>query len=161
MVGSALIAIHDGGHWHARRRRSWWYAFASPCRRHPFVDIVCCCPSRTAVRHTFVSVKLFGVAAVRLELGDVEGAGHRTSVHGQRRWCRLSWVHASSHGRVWFSWVLVVVWGCCVLHASLLPLLHGHGILLGRCCRSWMAGVVFSHSVVSLTVHVPFKVYSN
>ena len=89
-----------------------------------------------------MSIKLFGVATLRLELGDVEGAGHRTSVHGRRWWCHVSWVCASSRGRVWFSWVLVVVWGCCVLHASLLPLLRGRGILLGRCCHSWTAGVM-------------------
>ena len=125
---------------------------SSPHCRHPFVDIVHCCPSCTAVRRAFVSVKLFGVAALCLELGDVEGAGHRTSVRGRRRWCRLSWVRASSHGHVWFSWVLVIVWGCCVLHASLLPLLRGHDILLGRCCRSWTAGVV-SPSGLHVALH--------
>ena len=126
--------------------------FASPRRRHPFVDVVGCCPSRTAVRRTFVSVKLFGVAALRLELGDVEGAGRRTSVHGRRRGCCLSWVHASSRGRVWFSWALAVVWGCCVLHASLLPLLRGRGILLGGCCRCWTAGVL-SPSGLHVALH--------
>ena len=123
-----------------------------PHRRHPFVDIVRCCPLRTAVRRAFVSIKLFGVAALRLELGDVEGAGCRTSIRSQRHGCRLSWVHASSRGRVWFSWALVVVWGCCVLHASLLPLLRGRGILLGRCCRCWMAGVV-SPSGLHVALH--------
>ena len=76
LVGSTLVAIHD--EWalaSPRRRRSWWYAFASPRRRHPFVDVVGCCPSRTTVRRAFVSVKLFGVTALHLELGDVEGAG--------------------------------------------------------------------------------------
>ena len=91
LVGSTLVAIHDA--WalaSPRRRRSWWYTFASPRRHHPFVDVVRCCPSRTAVRRAFVSVKLFGVAALRLELGDVEGAGRRTIMRGRRRWCRLA-----------------------------------------------------------------------
>ena len=152
-MGSTLVAIHDA--WALalpRRRRSWWYAFVSPRRHHPFVDVVGCCPSRTAVRRAFVSVKLFGVAALRLELGDVEGAGRRTSVRGRCRGCRLSWVHASSRGRVWFSWALVIVLGCCVLHVSLLPLLCSHGILLGRCCRSWTAGVV-SPSGLHVALH--------
>ena len=64
----------------------------------------------------------------------------------------LSWVRASIRGRVWFSWVLVVVWGCRMLHASLLPLLRGRGILLGRCCHSWMAGVV-SPSGLHVALH--------
>ena len=43
---------------------------------------------------------------------------------------------------MWFLSALVAVWGCCVLHASVLPLLAGQGHLLGGCCRSWTAGIM-------------------
>ena len=39
-----------------------------------------------------------------------------------------------------------------MLRASLLPLLGGRGILLGRCCRSWMAGVM-SPSGLRVALH--------
>ena len=55
-------------------------------------------------------------------------------------------------GRVWFSWVLVVVWGCCVVRTSLLPLLGGCGILLGSCCHSWTAGIM-SAGRLHVTLH--------
>ena len=61
-------------------------------------------------------------------------------------------MRASIRGCVWFSWALVVVWGCCMLHTSLLPLLHGRGIFLGRSCHSWTAEVV-SPSGLHVALH--------
>ena len=34
-----------------------------------------------------------------------------------------------------------------MVRASLLLLLGDHGILLGRCCHSWMAGIVSQHGL--------------
>ena len=75
----------------------------------------------------------------------MEGAGRqRSCVVDGRGVAFVGCVHplVARGGHVWVSWALVVIWACCVLRASLLPLLGGRGIVLGRCCRSWTAGVV-------------------
>ena len=152
-MGSALVAIHDSGRWHRLV-----VAVRGGMRSRCLVVVIRLLTSLVAVHRAPPSVarscpsNCLASLALRLELGDVEGAGRRTSVRGRRRWCRLSWVRASIRGRVWFSWALVVIWGCLMLHTSLLLLLCGRGILLGRCCRSWTAGVV-SPSGLHVALH--------
>ena len=113
------------------------------CGPRSLLSIAHCCPSFVRVRRALLS----GLAslALRSALVEVEGAGcQRSCVVDAGGVALVECVHpvVARGGRVWVSWALVVMWACCVLRASLLPLLGGRGILLGRCCRSWTAGVV-------------------
>ena len=113
------------------------------CGPHSLLSIVHCCPSFVRVHHALLS----GLAslALRLAVVEVEGAGRQRSCMVDAGGVVLvGCVHpvVARGGRVWVSWALVIIWACCVLRASLLPLFVGRGILLGHCCRSWTAGVV-------------------
>ena len=151
-MGSARVAIREGGRWcrlvvairggrHWRRLvvvihfRSLWTSFVVV--HHALLSVVRSCPSRV--------VKQFGVAGLAFGVGGGGGAGRqRSCVVDAGGVALVGCVHpvVAHGGRVWVSWALVVIWACCVLRASLLPLLGGRGIVLGRCCRSWTAGVM-------------------
>ena len=92
---SALIVIHDGGHW---------------CR--PLIIIHVCSPLTpfiTVHRAPLSVVRLypsrivncFASVALHLVLDEVEGSGGRTILSGRRWWHRVSCVRASSHGPWW------------------------------------------------------------
>ena len=162
MVGSTRVAIHEGGRWHrlvvaVRGGRRWrrlvvvihccslWTSFIVV--HHALLSVVRLCPSRI--------VKRFGIAGLAFGIGRGGGAGRQRSCvvdTGGVALVGCVYPVVALGGHVWVSWALVVIWACCVLRASLLPLLGGCGILLGRCCRSWTAGVV-SPTGIHLALH--------
>ena len=151
---SALVVICDGGHWRRLivtvhgggrwRRLLLIIRFRSPLTS--FVTVHCAAVSMVhsylshRIHHTLLNCVAW--VALRLALGEVEGAGGRTILGGRRWWCHVSCVRASSRGPWWLCVVFVGA-GCrlglvCALHVLLLG---GCGHLLDGCCCSWMAGI--------------------
>ena len=142
-MGTESGKADDGQH-PPRRSSSW--ATTSPRRRYPLrcrpllllsvavrrglLFIVCCCPSSVLVRRALLHG--FASLALRLAMGEVDGGG--LALVGIQSW---TVVGVDCFRGCWLSFA-----GCCVLGASLLPLLGGRGVVFGGCCRSWKAGTV-------------------
>ena len=95
-AGQRPVAVRGGGHWRrlvvAVRGGGRWCHFVVGIRSCSFVYVPrCSLPS----------------LALRLALGEVEGASRRTSLAARRWWWRVSWVGVSSR-RLWWSWVVFV-----------------------------------------------------
>ena len=107
------------------------------CRRS-LLSVVRCCPSFAAVRLRSCPsrvVKSFASLALRLAMGVVNGG-----VVVLVEWaCVQLWpvVHVGGFRGCSLSFAC-----CCVLCASLLPLLGGCRVVLGGCSRFWTLGTV-------------------
>ena len=115
MVGSTLLAVHRGGR---RRRLVVVIRFVVVrCCRRPLLSVVRCCSAFAAVGRPFLSVARCYVVLRRWPC--------------VWRWVKWTLVSMGGFRGRWLSFA-----GCCVLAASLLPLLVGPGVALGGCCRS-------------------------
>ena len=130
-MGSTLLAVHRGGR---RRRLVVVIRFVVVrCCRRPLLSVVGCCSSFAAARRPFLSVARCYMVLRRWPcVCEVDGGG--LALVGVQSWTVVG--VDCFRGR-WLSFV-----GCCVLCASLLPLLGGRGVVFGGCCRSWTAGTV-------------------